>query len=95
MLAQGKDIVPLIGMSNRSRAPKNLAALKVEPIDGDLEKPDAAAFGSEAMAGYRYPEGGEHGGWPPSAPVECEAGGATHPVPVDETPHQETEKHQG
>ena len=82
-------------MSNRSRAPKNLAALKVEPTDGDLEKLDAAAFGLEAMAGYRYPEGAEHGGWPPSAPVECEAGGATHPVPADETPHQETEKHQG
>ena len=56
VLAQGRDIIPLIGMSNRSRMPENLAALEVELTDGDLEKLDAA-FAPGAIAGYRYPEG--------------------------------------
>ena len=55
VLAQGKDIVPLIGMSNRSRVPENLAALEVELTDADLETLDTA-FAPGAIAGFRYPE---------------------------------------
>ena len=55
VLAQGSDIVPIIGMSNRSRVPENLAALEVELTGGDLETLDEA-FGPGAIAGYRYPE---------------------------------------
>ncbi len=56
VLAQGKDIVPLIGMSNRSRVPENIAALEVELTDTDLEVL-GTAFAPGAIAGYRYPEG--------------------------------------
>ena len=56
VLAQGRDIVPLIGMSSRPRVPENLAALDVDLTDGDLEKLDTA-FAPGAIAGYRYPEG--------------------------------------
>ena len=55
VLAQGRDIVPLIGMSKRSRVPENLAALEVELTDADLQAL-GTAFAPGAIAGYRYPE---------------------------------------
>ena len=55
VLAQGRDIVPLIGMSKRSRVPENLAALEVELTNADLEAL-GTAFAPGAIAGYRYPE---------------------------------------
>ena len=55
VLAQGRDIVPLVGMSNRSRVPENLAALEVELTDADLAAL-GNAFAPGAIAGFRYPE---------------------------------------
>lgn len=55
VLAQGQDIVPLVGMSSRTRLPENLGALTLE-----LTKDDLAALGSAfapgAIVGDRYPE---------------------------------------
>ena len=55
VLAQGPELVPLIGMSNRSRVPENLMALEVDLTPDDLSRLDAA-FAPGAIAGYRYPE---------------------------------------
>ena len=55
VLAQGGDIVPLVGMSSRSRVPENLAALDVTLTDADLAALETA-FAPGTIAGYRYPE---------------------------------------
>lgn len=55
VLAQGRDIVPLIGMSNRTRLPENLGALTLE-LTGDDLAVLGSAFAPGAIAGDRYPE---------------------------------------
>ena len=55
VLAQGPDIVPLIGMSRSARVPENLAALDVRLTDEDLAEL-GTAFAPGAIAGFRYPE---------------------------------------
>ena len=54
VLAQGKDIVPIVGMSSRKRLPENLGALEVNLSADDLNQL-AALFHSGAIAGGRYP----------------------------------------
>ncbi|MGE4431142.1 MAG: aldo/keto reductase [Sphingobium sp.] len=56
VLAQGDDLVPLVGMSNRSRLPENLGALDLDLTPEDLADLDRA-FAPGAIAGSRYPEG--------------------------------------
>ena len=55
VLAQGEDIVPIVGMSSRKRLPENLAALDLDLSADDLSRLDAL-FGPDAIAGGRYPE---------------------------------------
>ena len=55
VLAQGRDIVPLIGMSRSARVPENLGALDVRLTDGDLAEL-GTAFAPGAIAGFRSPE---------------------------------------
>ena len=55
VLEQGRDLVPLVGMSNRARVPENLMALDVRLSDDDLAQL-ATAFAPGAIAGFRYPE---------------------------------------
>lgn len=56
VLAQGEDLIPLVGMSNRSRLPENLGALDVALSPEDLAELDHA-FAPGTFAGSRYPEG--------------------------------------
>jgi aryl-alcohol dehydrogenase-like predicted oxidoreductase len=54
LLAQGKDIVPIPGTKRKERFDENLAALKIELNEKDLQRiSDAAPVG--AGAGTRYP----------------------------------------
>ncbi len=55
VLAQGPDIVPLVGMSSRRRVPENLGAIDVALTKADLAAL-GAAFAPGAIAGERYPE---------------------------------------
>jgi aryl-alcohol dehydrogenase-like predicted oxidoreductase len=54
VLSRGEDIVPLVGMSRRSRLPENLAALNVNLIPDDLKKLDEL-FAPGAITGERVP----------------------------------------
>ena len=54
VLAQGPDIVPIVGMSRRERLPENLAALEIRLSPDDLATLDAL-FHSDAIVGGRYP----------------------------------------
>ena len=55
VLAQGDDIVPLVGMSSPSRLPENLRAADLELAPEDLAALDQA-FAPGAIAGSRAPE---------------------------------------
>jgi aryl-alcohol dehydrogenase-like predicted oxidoreductase len=55
VLAQGDDIVPLVGMSNRSRVPENLGAIDLVLTPEDLATL-GRVFAPGAIAGTRYPE---------------------------------------
>ena len=54
VLSRGEDIVPLVGMSRRSRLPENLAALNVNLTPDDLKKLDEL-FAPGAITGERVP----------------------------------------
>ena len=55
VLAQGEDLVPLVGTSRADHVERNLEALRVELTEDDLEAIDAIAPVG-AAAGARYPE---------------------------------------
>ncbi len=55
VLASGEDLVPLVGMSNRSRLPENLGAIDLDLGADDLAQLNAV-FPPGAIAGGRYPE---------------------------------------
>ncbi len=55
VLAQGEDIVPLVGMSSPSRLPENLRAADLKLTAEDLAALDQA-FAPGAIAGSRAPE---------------------------------------
>ena len=59
VLAQGEDIVPLVGMSRRSRLPENLKALDVGLTKEELNDLDRA-FPLGAITGERYPAQVKH-----------------------------------
>lgn len=63
VLAQGDDIVPLIGTSNRKRLEENLGALDLRLSPADLEAIDQA-----------FPEGAFHGDRYPAAAMKAAAG---------------------
>ena len=54
VLAQGQDVVPLVGMSSRARLPENLGALTLELPGDDLAALESA-FAPGAIIGDRYP----------------------------------------
>ncbi len=54
VLAQGSDIVSVIGMSSRKRVPENLKAADIVLLEDDLSQLDAL-FRPGAIAGGRYP----------------------------------------
>jgi aryl-alcohol dehydrogenase-like predicted oxidoreductase len=54
LLSQGNDIVPLVGMSRRSRLPENLKILDVSFAADELAALDRA-FGPGGILGDRYP----------------------------------------
>ena len=54
VLAQGDDILALIGMSRRTRIPENLAAVDITLTDADLAELDHT-FALGAFAGDRLP----------------------------------------
>jgi aryl-alcohol dehydrogenase-like predicted oxidoreductase len=54
-LAQGDDVIPLIGARRRDRLQEDLAALEVELTEDDLSAIDRAVPTDE-VAGERYPE---------------------------------------
>ena len=54
LLTRGDDIVPLVGMSRRSRLPKNLGVLDIRLSDDDLAALDRY-FAPGAVQGDRYP----------------------------------------
>ncbi len=54
ILSRGDDIVPLIGMSRRSRLPENIAALDISFSVEELAVLDRS-FHPSAMVGDRYP----------------------------------------
>jgi aryl-alcohol dehydrogenase-like predicted oxidoreductase len=54
VLSRGDDIVPLIGMSRRTRLPENLAALDVSLSEDDLSFLNEC-FAPGAIKGERYP----------------------------------------
>jgi aryl-alcohol dehydrogenase-like predicted oxidoreductase len=56
VLAQGDDILALIGMSRRARIPENLAAVDITLTDADLAELDQA-FALGAFVGDRLPPG--------------------------------------
>ncbi len=55
LLSRGKDIVPLVGMSRRTRVAENLRALDVVFTAEELDSLDRA-FAPGAIVGERYPE---------------------------------------
>lgn len=55
LLAQGTDLIPLLGMSKRSRVAENIATMDIELSAEDLIALDQA-FGAGAIIGDRYPE---------------------------------------
>ncbi len=55
VLAQGEEIVPLIGARRRDRLEESLGALELELTDDDLERIEQAVP-RDAAAGERYPE---------------------------------------
>jgi len=59
LLAQGNDIVPLIGTSRRSRLLENLAALNIRLSTADLALLDEA-FPEGTFQGSRYPAAAMH-----------------------------------
>lgn len=54
LLSRGEDIVPLVGMSRRSRLPENLETLDISFSADELSVLDQA-FASGAVVGDRYP----------------------------------------
>jgi aryl-alcohol dehydrogenase-like predicted oxidoreductase len=54
-LAQGEDIVPLVGARTRERLAEALGALELELSPSDLQRIEAAVP-PDAIAGARYPE---------------------------------------
>ena len=54
LLTRGDDIVPLVGMSKRSRLPENLAILDIAFSNEELATLDSA-FAPDAIVGERYP----------------------------------------
>jgi aryl-alcohol dehydrogenase-like predicted oxidoreductase len=54
VLAQGEDVLALIGMTRRARITENLAALDITLSDAELSELDKA-FAPGAIAGDRYP----------------------------------------
>ena len=52
---QGRDVVPLIGITSRARLAENIAAASLQLTDEDLDKLDTM-FAPGAIAGERYPE---------------------------------------
>ncbi len=54
VMAQGDDIVPVVGMSRPDRVLENVAAAEVDLTGDDLAQLDAL-FGPDAIAGARYP----------------------------------------
>ncbi|MEM1127009.1 MAG: aldo/keto reductase [Bacteroidota bacterium] len=56
VLAQGRDLVPLVGARRRDRLAEALGALQVTLSEADLAQIEAAVP-PEAVAGMRYPEG--------------------------------------
>ena len=59
VLSRGKDIVPLVGMSQRARVSENLKALEVTLSKEDLADLDRA-FALGAISGDRYPAQVKH-----------------------------------
>ena len=59
VMAQGQDIVPIVGTTKRSRLAENLAAADIDLSDADLARL-AEAFPEGAISGDRYPA--EHAG---------------------------------
>lgn len=55
VLAQGDDIIPIVGMSKPSRVPDNLKALEIELTSEDLARLDKT-FAIGVIQGGRYPE---------------------------------------
>ena len=55
VMAQGQDIVPLVGARTRQRLSESLGALEVELSKAELAE-IAAAFPPDVAAGTRYPE---------------------------------------
>ncbi len=55
LLFQGEDIVPLVGMSRRTRIPENLQTLDIAFTDDELKALDQA-FALDVIKGDRYPE---------------------------------------
>ena len=54
LLSRGDDIVPIIGMSRRSRLPENLEVLDIHFSADELAALDRA-FAPGAIVGDRYP----------------------------------------
>jgi aryl-alcohol dehydrogenase-like predicted oxidoreductase len=54
VLSRGEDIMPLIGMSRRSRLPENLGAIDIVLTDDDYDELDRV-FRPGAIVGERYP----------------------------------------
>lgn len=59
VLHQGKDIVPLMGTTNRSRLKENLDALRIQLSIEELSQL-SEAFPAGTFEGNRYPEWGMH-----------------------------------
>lgn len=55
MLAQGEDIVPLVGFTRPSRIADNMAALDVV-FTSDEQAELLRAFAPDAIVGARYPD---------------------------------------
>ena len=55
VLSRGEDLVPLVGMSTRSRLPENLGALDVELTSEELATL-GEVFAPGAIVGERYPD---------------------------------------
>lgn len=55
LLSRGEDIIPLVGISRRSRVPETLRALDLT-LDAGERASLEAAFAPGAIAGERYPE---------------------------------------
>ena len=54
-MAQGEDIVPLIGARTRERLTEALGALEIRLVPEELERIEQA-IPADAAAGERYPE---------------------------------------